>query len=272
MRRSYLGPVKAVILDWAGTTVDHGSLAPVRVLQEVFAKRGVPISEEEARHDMGVLKIDHIRKILFGKDVATRWNKAVGHDPTEADVDSLFANFVPLQLECLVKYSTVIDGVAETVARLRERGIKIGSTTGYTRAMLEMILHPAAAQGYAPDCAITPDDVGAGRPYPWMIFANAIRMQVEPLEAIVKIGDTPVDIEEGLRAGVWTVGVARTGNMVGLSAEDFGALAPTEKATRLENARTALSAAGAHEVINAVSDCEAAIDAIEARIRRGERP
>ena len=105
-----------------------------------------------------------------------------------------------------------------------------------------------------------------------MIFANAIRLQVEPLEAIVKIGDTPVDIEEGLRAGVWTIGVARTGNMIGLSAEDFAALAPAEQATRLENARNALSAAGAHEVIDAVADCERALDAIEARIRHGERP
>jgi phosphonoacetaldehyde hydrolase len=272
MRRSYSGQVKAVILDWAGTTVDHGSLAPVRVLQEVFAKRGVPISEEEARRDMGVLKIDHIRKILFGTDVSARWREVVKRDPTEADVESLFSKFVPLQLECLVKYSTVIDGVAETVARLRKRGIKIGSTTGYTRAMLEMILQPAAAQGYAPDCAITPDDVGAGRPHPWMIFANTIRMQIEPLEAIVKIGDTPVDIEEGLRAGVWAVGVARTGNMVGLSAENFAALAPAEQATRLQNARAQLADAGAHEVIDAVADCEHAIDAIETRIRKGERP
>jgi phosphonoacetaldehyde hydrolase len=270
--QSYSGPVKAVILDWAGTTVDHGSLAPVRVLQQVFAKRGVPISENEARRDMGVLKIDHIRKILFGESVAARWCEVVKRDPTEVDVESLFANFVPLQIECLVKYSTVIDGVAETVARLRKRGIKIGSTTGYTRAMLEMILKPAAAQGYAPDCAITPDDVGAGRPHPWMIFANAIRLQVEPLEAIVKIGDTPVDIEEGLRARVWTVGVARTGNMIGLSAEDFAALAPAEQASRLENARSALYAAGAHEVIDAVADCESAVDAIEARIQKGERP
>src|ERR1700722_972817 len=272
MRQSYSGPVKAVILDWAGTTVDHGSLAPVRVLQQIFAKRGVPISEEEARRDMGVLKIDHIRKILFNESVSARWGKAVGRDPTEADVEELFANFVPLQLECLVKYSTVIDGVAETVARLRKRGIKIASTTGYTRTMLEMILAPAAAQGYAPDCAITPDDVGAGRPHPWMIFANAIRLQLEPLEAIVKIGDTPVDIEEGLRARVWTVGVARTGNMIGLSAEDFAALAPAEQVSRLENARNALYAAGAHEVIDAVADCEHALDAIEARIRKGERP
>ncbi len=163
---------------------------------------------------------------------------------------------MPLQLECLVKYSVVIDGVAETVARLRKRGIKIGSTTGYTRAMLDRILQPAAEQGYAPDCAITPDDVGAGRPHPWMIYANAIRLQVEPLEAIVKIGDTPVDIEEGLRARVWTIGVARTGNMIGLSAEDFAVLAPAEQATRLEKARAALSAAGAHEsMIDAVAAC-----------------
>src|ERR1700719_2528922 len=240
----YSGPIKAVIFDWAGTTVDHGSLAPVRVLQEVFARRDVAVSEEEARRDMGILKKDHIRKILFEIEVARRWRIAIGKEPSEADVESLFADFVPAQLECIVRHSQVIEGVAETVARLRKRGIKIGSTTGYTRAMLDLILHPAAAQGYAPDCAITPDDVDGGRPYPWMIFENAIRMKVEPLEAIVKIGDTPVDIEEGLRAGVWTIGVARTGNMVGLSAEDFAALAPAEQATRLESVRKQLAAAG----------------------------
>ena len=229
MMQSYSGPVKAVILDWAGTTVDHGSLAPVRVLQEVFAARNVPISEQEARRDMGVLKIDHIRKILFAPSVSARWREVEKRDPTETDVENLFANFVPIQLECLVKYSVVIDGVAETVARLRQRGIRIGSTTGYPHEMLDRILQPAAGQGYQPDCAITPDDVGAGRPHPWMIYANAIRLQVDPLESIVKIGDTPVDIEEGLRARVWTIGVARTGNMIGLSAEDFAALAPAEQ-------------------------------------------
>ena len=272
MMRSYSGPLKAVILDWAGTTVDHGSLAPVRVLQEVFAAHGVPISEAQARRDMGVLKKDHIRAILFEPSVSSKWRDAVGHVQTEADVEKLFADFIPLQLECLARYSTVIDGVAAAAARIRQRGMKIGSTTGYTRAMLDLVLRPAAEQGYAPDCAITPDDVGAGRPHPWMISANAIRLQVEPLKAIVKVGDTPVDIEEGLRAGVWTIGVARTGNMIGLSAEDFAALAPADQAARLESARAQLVAAGAHEVIDAVADCEAALDAIEARIRRGERP
>ena len=179
---------------------------------------------------MGVLKKDHIRAILFEPSVSSKWRDVAGRAPTEADVEALFADFIPLQLECLARYSTVIDGVAAAAARIRKRGMKIGSTTGYTRAMLELVLRPAAEQGYAPDCAITPDDVGAGRPHPWMIFANAIRLQVEPLEAIVKVGDTPVDIEEGLHAGVWTIGVARTGNMIGLSAEDFAALAPAEQA------------------------------------------
>jgi phosphonoacetaldehyde hydrolase len=270
--KRYTGPIRAVILDWAGTTVDHGSLAPVRVLQEVFARRGVSISEEAARRDMGVLKKDHIRKILFARDVSPKWCEAAGHEPSEADVESLFKTFVPLQLECLPKYSTVIDGVVETVARLRMRGIKIGSSTGYTRAMLDLVQQSARQQGYAPDCAVSPDDVGAGRPHPWMIFANAIRLQIEPLAAIVKIGDTPVDIEEGLHAGVWTIGVARTGNMIGLSEHEFAALGAAAQLAMLEKARSQLVAAGAHEVIDAVADCESAIDKIEARLRSGELP
>ncbi|HMD05522.1 MAG TPA: phosphonoacetaldehyde hydrolase [Candidatus Binatus sp.] len=265
--RKYSGRVKAVIFDWAGTTVDHGSLAPVRVLQEVFGGRGVSISEDEARRDMGILKKDHIRKILFAPEIAGRWRDASGREPGEADVESIFEDFVPRQLECIVRYSDVINGVAETTARLRKRGIKIGSSTGYTRPMLDLILAPAAKQGYQPDCAITPDEVGGGRPYPWMIFANAIRLQVEPLEAIVKIGDTVSDIEEGLRAGVWTIGIAGTGNMVGLSAKDFAALESGEKNRRLAEARAKLTAARAHQVVDAVADCEAALDAIEDRIR-----
>ncbi|MGB6552046.1 MAG: hypothetical protein WBE78_01055, partial [Candidatus Binataceae bacterium] len=75
MKTVYSGPVKAVIFDWAGTTVDHGSLAPVRVLQQVFARRGVTVSEEDARRDMGVLKKDHLRKILLEPGVAAQWNK-----------------------------------------------------------------------------------------------------------------------------------------------------------------------------------------------------
>lgn len=271
-REPYRGKLRAAVLDWAGTTVDHGSLAPVRAIQRVFAQREVSIAPADARRDMGLLKKDHIRNILSIPVVSDAWRARFGHPPSEADLERVFADFVPLQLACLSEHGAVIDGVVETVARLRRRGLRVGSTTGYTREMLDLLMRYAAEQGYQPDCAITPDEVGGGRPYPWMIFANAIRLQVEPLAAIVKLGDTPADIEEGLRAGVWTVGVARTGNLVGLSASDFAALPASEQQKRLEGARTQLWEAGAHAVIDSLSDCEPALEEIEKRLRAGEPP
>ena len=93
---------------------------------------------------------------------------------------------------------------------------------------MAILLPHAADQGYVPDCAVCPDDVGAGRPFPWMIYANAIRMKVWPLEALVKIGDTFSDMEEGLNAGMWTVGVSATGNEAGRTAAEWEALAAGE--------------------------------------------
>ncbi len=80
--RPYRGKLKAGILDWAGTTVDHGSLAPVRVLQELFAKHDLPITEEEARRHMGVLKKDHIRAILSMPRVREAWTQKTGRTAT----------------------------------------------------------------------------------------------------------------------------------------------------------------------------------------------
>ena len=272
VRRPYRGRLQAVILDWAGTTVDHGSLAPIRVLQKIFSDRGIEISEEEARRDMGVLKKDHIRALLGVPRIATRWEQRYQQTPGEKEVESLFADFVPQQMECLVECSTVISGVTDTVDSLRDRGLKIGSTTGYTRPLMDILLPHAARQGYAPDCAFCPDDVGAGRPYPWMIYENAVRMRVFPFEAVVKIGDTIADIEEGLNAGTWSVAVAQTGNMIGVTEEQWGVLPQDEQATRLEHAHRKLLDAGAHYVIDTLADIHLILDQIDARLEAGDPP
>src|SRR5262250_81707 len=140
MRRTYCGPLRAVILDWAGTTVDHGSLAPILVLQKIFADRGIAISEEEARRDMGILKKDHIRSLLGTPRIAAAWRLRYQQAPGEEVVETLFADFIPQQISCLAECSSVISGVTDAVQRLRGRGLKIGSTTGYTRPMLEVLL------------------------------------------------------------------------------------------------------------------------------------
>lgn len=272
VHKPYRGRLQAVILDWAGTTVDHGSLAPVRVLQKIFAGRGIEITEDEARRDMGILKKDHIRALLRTTRIAEAWRKRYRQTSGECDVENLFAEFIPQQLKCLAECSPVIAGVSEAVQRLRNRGLKIGSTTGYTRPMLDILLPHAASQGYAPDCALCPDDVGAGRPLPWMIYENAVRMKVHPLEAIVKIGDTISDIEEGLNAGTWTVGVTRTGNMIGLSDEEWNSLPQAERRARLEDASRVMLQAGAHYVIDTLAAIDPILDQIEARLQKAERP
>jgi phosphonoacetaldehyde hydrolase len=105
-----------------------------------------------------------------------------------------------------------------------------------------------------------------------MIYENAVRMKVWPLEAMVKIGDTVSDIDEGRNAGTWTVGVAQTGNMIGLTQEQWQALPDHEQSKRLQTARRKLETAGAHYVIDTLADLDRVVDQIEARLIAGERP
>ena len=265
--------LQAVIFDWAGTLVDHGSRAPVAALQDVFAEAGVPVTVAEARLSMGIAKRDHIGAILALPRVAEAWKRKHEAAPLEADLDAFYADFLPKQIECLGRYSEVIAGVPGTAAGLRSRGIRIGSTTGYTRAMLDFLVEKAREQGFAPDCAICPQDVpGGGRPAPWMCYLNAIRLEVRPLWAMVKIGDTPSDIEEGLNAGMWTIGVTRTGNEAGLTEDEWESTADPERARIIARARKRLLDAGAHYLVESAGECLDTIDEIAGRISSGEKP
>jgi phosphonoacetaldehyde hydrolase len=259
--------LKALVLDWAGTTVDFGSLAPARTLQQVFAHAGIQLSEAETRRDMGLPKKDHISRIFSLPRVRDAWQSVRGRIPTPSDVEEVYQAFIPLQFSCLAEYSTLIAGVVNSVQRFRDRGLKIGSTTGYTRAMLDLLLQKSAQAGYQPDSSVAPEEVGKGRPYPFMLYENAVRLQVHPLAAIAKVGDTPADIEEGLNAGAWSIGVAGTGNAIGLSGEEFQALPASERHARLARARGELERADAHYVVDTLADLDPVLDDIDARLR-----
>jgi phosphonoacetaldehyde hydrolase len=264
--------LKAVMLDWAGTTVDHGSIAPVRALQALFANRGIGLSNEDARRDMGLLKRDHIAAILELPDMRAEWRIACGREPTADDVGTLFEEFIPLQKTILCEHSAVIEGVAEAVDLWRLRGLRIGSTTGYTREMLAPVLEQAIAAGYRPDATVCPDEVGAGRPAPWMLLRNMQLLDAYPPRACVKIGDTVSDVEEGLNAGMWTIGITRTGNLVGLDAEGWCRLPAAEKMLAVQQAERVLLAAGAHFVAENLPACGPILDEIERRLENGGSP
>jgi phosphonoacetaldehyde hydrolase len=255
--------LRAVILDWAGTLVDYGSRAPVAALQSVFAGAGVPVTVAEARESMGIAKKAHIGSILEIPRVRAAWISTHGAEPSDADIEKLYAAFIPSQIQVLADHSQLIPGVVDAVARMRLRGLKIGTTTGYNRAMLDYLLDRAATQGFTPDCALCPEDVGAGRPLPWMCYLAAIRMEVYPMAAFVKIGDTPADIEEGRNAGMWTIGVTRTGNEIGVTEEEWSRLASADQQHLLKKAERRLLDAGAHYTAPSVAECEPILDEIE---------
>lgn len=270
--RRYRGKIQAVLFDWAGTTMDYGCMAPAVVFVEVFKRQGVPITMAEARAPMGAHKRVHIQKISQLDSVRRRWEEAHGRPPGEADVDRMFAEFVPLQLACLSDYSRLIPGTLEIVGAIRARGIKLGSTTGYLREMMEINLRDAKLQGYEPDSTVCASDVPAGRPYPYMCLQNVINLQVSPVEACVKADDTVPGIEEGLNAGMWTIGLAMSGNEIGLPLAEVQALAPDERERRRQRAYARMHQCGAHYVVDSIADLMPCLDAIEERLARGDRP
>ena len=271
-QRTYRGPLKAILLDWAGTTMDYGCYAPAVVFVQVYERKGVPITMEEARAPMGAHKKVHIRKISQQDAVRERWQQAHGRAPNEDDVEAMFQDFVPLQMNVLADYADLIPGTLDAVKEFRARGMKIGSTTGYTREMMDLLQSEAAKRGYVPDSTVCAADVPEGRPAPFMCLQNMLNLQVYPPEAIVKVDDTLPGIEEGLNAGMWTIGLAKTGNEIGLNASEIGQLSSEDLRAKLERAYTRMAQCGAHYVVDGIWDVPAVLDDINARLRRGERP
>ena len=217
-------------------------------------------------------KRPHIAALLAQPRIAAAWAKQHGHAATDTDIDAIYDLFVPKNRAVAARFSDVIPGVVDVMTALRERGLKIGTTTGYTRDIMAEILPVAAAQGFSPDCLICTGDTPDGRPTPFMLWRALTELGVHPAWLSVKVDDTEVGIAEGTNAGAWTVGVAVTGNVFGHSLAETKALPADAFRTKRAEAAGKLSAAGAHYVINGVADLMPVIAVIEGRLQRGERP
>lgn len=270
--RRYTGPLQAAILDWAGTTVDFGCLAPAGAFMEAFARSGVEITLEQARAPMGMAKWHHIQAITRMPAVADLWASVHGAAPTDEDVNHLYNTFLPLQVAVVERHADVIPGAVEAVAALRARGLKIGSTTGYPRPVMDVVQRVAAEQGYSPDVVVCAGETPTGRPGPSMALRCVIELSISPVEACVKIGDTVVDVEEGLNAGMWSVGVTDTGNEIGLPQAEWEALPADRRDALRRIAADRLARAGAHYVVRSLADAVPLLDLIDARLARGEKP
>ncbi|WP_236215164.1 phosphonoacetaldehyde hydrolase [Metapseudomonas otitidis] len=264
--------LQAAVLDWAGTVVDFGSFAPTQIFVEAFAEFGVAVSLEEARGPMGMGKWDHIRTLCNLPAIAERYRAAFGRLPTDDDVTAIYERFMPLQIEKIGVHSALIPGALEAIAALRQRGLKIGSCSGYPKAVMDKVVELARGNGYVADHVVATDEVPNGRPHPAQALANVIALGIEDVAACVKVDDTWPGILEGRRAGMWTVALTCSGNALGLTWDQFKALSPTELERARQRIGQLFEGARPHYLIDTIADLPKVIDAINARLARGEMP
>tara|TARA_B110001454_G_scaffold218318_1_gene245948 strand:+ start:371 stop:1231 length:861 start_codon:yes stop_codon:yes gene_type:complete len=274
-KRTYYGKLKAVILDWSGTTADKYVIAPAEVFCQVFDKYKVPISMKEARLPMGLRKDLHIKEITKIPEVKKRWEQQYGRVPNDDDVSNMFKDFVPMQIDCLEKYSTLIPGTVDTVNTLKNKyDLKIGSTTGFTEEMVDILLAEAKKQGYCPDSSVAGDSVKHGaRPQPHMVYKNLDNLGINPIQSVLKVDDTVGGVGEGLEAGCWTVGLSRYSNYMDIdNLEHEKQLTDEELDYKHNIARDILLKSSAHYVVDDITYLPQIVEDINDRLRQGEKP
>lgn len=265
--------LEAVIFDWAGTTVDFGSFAPTQIFVDAFrAAYDFELTLAEARGPMGLGKWQHIEALGRDPAVDARWRAKFGRSMNHDDIDHIYQTFLPLQVERVGEHAALIPGTLETLAAVRARGLKVGSTTGYPRVVMEKLMQAAAANGYVPDCTVCADDLAAGaRPGPWMALQCVLDLKIGNVAHCVKVDDTLPGIYEGRNAGMWTVGVMLSGSPAGLTQAEYEAADEDERASLRRRIAPEFTAAGAHYVIDSIADLLTVLDDVEMRLARGEK-
>ena len=241
--------ISCVIMDWAGTAVDFGCFAPLNAFLKVFSEeKGIDITYRQAREPMGLLKIDHIKAILNMPEVKAKFQVRYNRDWNMDDVNEMYRSFEKHLFSSLRNFTDPIPGVLDTMKLLREEGIRIGSTTGYTQAMMEVVRPDAAAKGYVVDNLVTPDDVPAGRPAPYMIYKNMIDLAILSVDNVVKVG-----------------GIVTGSNEMGLTEEEYNHRSSDELIELKREVRERMLNAGAHFVLDNIMELPSCIEKINGK-------
>ncbi|AQA21412.1 haloacid dehalogenase-like hydrolase family protein [Rhodococcus sp. MTM3W5.2] len=194
-------PIELAVLDMAGTTVSDDGLV-LRAFAAAADAAGLPSEGAEAEHSrryvldtMGQSKIVVFRALFGDEDRAQAANAAF-----ESAYDRLIeeGNAEP------------IPGAAESITTLREAGIKVALTTGFSRGTQDKLLAALGWQTIA-DLTLSPAEAGRGRPYPDLILTALLRLQVDDVKSVAVLGDTSNDITSGLRSGAAIVAGTLTG-------------------------------------------------------------
>ena len=263
MNGQALHRLQAVVLDWAGTTVDFGCQGPLEAFMESFEAFGVPVLRDEAREPMGMKKRDHVAAMFAMPRITAAWLIRHGELPSEKDAHNVYTLAEHGMLSVVQRHSIPIAGAVNAVREMRRRGLSIGSCTGYPRSVAAPLAENAAALGYAPDILVCATDVPHARPAPDMCIEALARLGVSDPARAVKIGDTLNDVYEGVRAGMWVIGLTLCGALIGVSEEEMSALSEEERNILHDRASWKLINAGAHFTAPDLASCLPILDEIQ---------
>lgn len=193
--------VQLVVFDMAGTTVADDGL--VRdAFTAAIGRQGVEPGTPEfdrmfahVRATMGESKISVFRHLLTDEDRAQRANR---------DFEEAYGNLVDGG-RC-----APVDGAADVLAGLRERGVRTALTTGFARTTQDRILDALGWREVA-DLTLCPAEAGRGRPYPDLVLTAVLRLGIDDVRTVATVGDTAYDVLTGLRAGASIVAGVLTG-------------------------------------------------------------
>jgi phosphoglycolate phosphatase len=205
--------IELAIFDMAGTTINDRDEV-YRVLREATERHGARYTDEQFQQWMGTEKRWAIENLL----------RIGGVQADEALIDQAFAWFrAELRRTYTENPPVPLDGIEPALRELKNRGIKIGLTTGFSREIADLILGTLGwTDGGLIDRSVAGDEVPAGRPEPFLIQKVMADLGVQDTAAVISAGDTASDIESARRAGVTSIGVL-TGHLSRAEFEDLGA-------------------------------------------------
>lgn len=187
-----------VVLDIAGTTVEEHNAVYVALEEAVVAGGAQPSPADIARW-MGADKVEAITALLpAGSD-----RVAEVYDDFRERLRAAYEAVPPAPFA----------GVEKALAELRGAGVKVVLTTGFSREVTDALLAQIGWDAGVVDDVVTAEEVGAGRPAPYLVFEAMRRTGVLDVRRVLVAGDTVLDLQAGANAGAGAVVGVLTGAM-----------------------------------------------------------
>lgn len=185
--------IELVVFDIAGTTI-RDNHAVRSAYRDTLKQHGILVRDEQLAAVLGMKKTDAIRQLL----------SLAGLTPQDEIVQAIHQDFVQHMQNHYAHDPLVgeMPGATEVFRALRNAGIKVALNTGFSRGIVDVLLQRLgwSVPSFI-DATVTSDEVPRGRPYPDMIHHLMAQLEIRDPARVAKIGDTPVDLEEGKLAG-----------------------------------------------------------------------